>query len=179
MKTYNVILTVLGVLIFNSCNESKKDSNSEVNDQVAMSVDFERGSTFATEIGYLDSNNKFHFKSASIKDQVEVDYENVAKDQGFTVDFEDFVFIDAANNNGYYMLEANGVDKSGTTVNTAGGVTVNSSRAVFTDEEQTKITCSGCRRGCSPRRDSSGDGYCTECRIQNSNCTKTETLGGQ
>lgn len=176
MKTYKVILSVLGVLIFNSCNESKKDGNGEDYEQVAMSVDLDGISTFATEIGYIDANNKFHFKSASIKDQVELEYENIVKNQGFTVDFEDFVFIEASNNNGYYMLEANAVDKSGTTVNTARGVSVNAERKVFSDAEQTTVTCTGCRRGCSPRRKSNGDGYCTECDIPNSNCTKTETL---
>jgi hypothetical protein len=45
----------------------------------------------------------------------------------------------------------------------------------FIDETASKLECTGCRRGCNPRRDIDGDGWCTDCKITNSNCTKTET----
>ena len=39
------------------------------------------------------------------------------------------------------------------------------------------LVCEGCRRGCSPRREPNGDGYCTECKGKYKTCTKTESEG--
>ena len=39
------------------------------------------------------------------------------------------------------------------------------------------LVCEGCRSGCSPRRKTNGDGYCTKCDYSGaSKCVKTETV---
>lgn len=41
------------------------------------------------------------------------------------------------------------------------------------------VSCAGCTKGCSPRRDHNGDGWCTDCNEvigTTQNCSKTESL---
>jgi len=178
MKTFKVVLLGVIAMVFLSCNENKKNNSVENEDSqvLAISSEFNKEVEYGDSIGYLDAQRTFHFTSETIKKEVEIEYENIVHNQGFTVDFEDFVFVEASDNNGYYMLSASGLDASGTTVNTARVVTLNAERMVFMNYEEPTITCSGCRRGCNPGKDGDGDGMCSDCKISGSNCTKTETL---
>lgn len=178
MKVLKTILFGLMSVVFMSCNENKKTTSyeNEASETLVMANNLKKEVVLASSIGYLDERGEFHFASETVKNEVEVEYENIVRSQGFIVDFEDFTFIDASDNNGYYMLSTSALDTSGSTVNTARVVTIDAERLVFMDPEQSTITCSGCRRGCNPGKDSDGDGMCSDCKITNSNCTKTETL---
>lgn len=178
MKVFKTISFGLLAVVFLSCNENKKTigNENEAGETLTTTNNLNKEVVLASSIGYLDAQGEFHFASEKVKKEVGAEYEAIVRDLGFTVGFEDFKFIDASDNNGYYMLSASGLDTSGTTVNTARIVTVNTERMVFINYEESTITCSGCRRGCNPGKDSDGDGMCSDCKITNSSCTKTETL---
>lgn len=45
----------------------------------------------------------------------------------------------------------------------------------YINETASTLVCTGCRRGCSSRREPNGDGYCTACSGNYKTCTKTES----
>ncbi len=130
-------------------------------------------------------DNKFTSASDKLRGVLDLYFKLKGQQVGYDVDFSEseYEYINAENNNGYSMLISTGVCKiSGEYVSLGLNITFKKdnnttvNRDVIIDEGST-LTCTGCRRGCSPRRESNGDGYCTDCQISNSNCTKTETEG--
>ncbi|RKE99046.1 hypothetical protein [Ichthyenterobacterium magnum] len=184
LKFITLIFIVFSVL---SCHDSKKTPNersimeSDDDNKLVFNHNLETKLLLSEMIiGSIDENNQFKFTSEEIKELVEKNYETTAQNDGFSVDFEDFDFIHEKDNNGYYMLTSRSEDiKTKTPISFGKNLRLQGNSSFVLDVSATSVSCTGCRRGCSPRRDSEGDGYCTDCKISNSNCTKTESIGGQ
>ena len=188
MKVLKFIPLVLFALLSISCNNSQRNSdkknfiNSNDDQKLALiSKETKESSTSLKElvVGYLDEKGEFKFTSEEVKKTVEQTYHAIALKMGFDVDFNDFEYVPKEDNNGYYMLTSLSEDKkSGESVNLGKGLILNEmNRSFVFDQELSDVACTGCRRGCNPRREPNGDGYCTDCKITNSNCSKTETGG--
>ncbi len=127
-------------------------------------------------IGTIEQN-KLIFKSQEIETLVKAYFRLVALKSGNDSYFEDFNYLSAKNNEGFDMLISSSYKiDSDESVNVGIDLTINKSDVVL-KINGSQVVCVGCRRGCNPRRDSDGDGYCTDCEISNSNCTKSETGG--
>ena len=149
---------------------------SELNDLLSLIPDNSNGKMV---IGSLKNGN-FEFNDAATKKAIALIFKRDLLKQGYLMDFNTFDLLEDRIGKGllrskgecsisyesvYHAidldLELNREEDGGTVVIIGGGST---------------LTCTGCRRGCSPRRESNGDGYCTDCKITNSSCKKTEEL---
>ena len=97
---------------------------------------------------------------------------------GYDVVVSDFSLLKAIDNNGFPMLIVKGYCNQTKEPLTIGidVLKLKDGYSLRVQDPISSIVCNGCRRGCNPKRDSAGDGYCTDCKITNSNCSKTETL---
>lgn len=122
-------------------------------------------------------DNQFLLSSGIQLDILKKFYKLNGLQVGYDVEFSDFQFLSKEDNEGYDMLISKGIsNKSDEDVSIGLDLIVSTNGDVVL-KSGSSVVCVGCRRGCSPKRDSEGDGYCTDCKINNSNCTKTETEG--
>ena len=153
MKKLLLSLIVLFLLV--SCNKDDENSLLKNNTEIAKLVNgdiiISNKSDIISKIENIEKQKKSDFKISKI-------YIDISKaDDNDKINMTQLI---ATNNDGStkiaYLLKK--IDNN-----------------YFIDETVSRLECTGCRRGCNPRRDSNGDGWCTDCKITNSNCTKTET----
>jgi len=123
-------------------------------------------------------NNGFVFKDENIKELISLQTKRVGLLTGYDIVISEFDLLKANDNNGYPMLIVKGYCNQSKEVLSVGLdlLKLEKGYSYRVEDPISSVVCAGCRRGCNPKRDSSGDGYCTDCKISNSNCTKTETL---
>ena len=193
MKTVNIfVIVLLNAVMLLSC--SQDDMQQGEKQEVSKDTNYFELVTEASEEVHLleqkigQSIKKNEFEVGQIKSNVFVledgnsllllkkYYNLLSLKSGHNVSIQDFSLVDAKSNNGYDMLVAEGVcEETSKRFKLAYNLIV-TNEVYRLDGSGSGLMCAGCRRGCNPKRDSAGDGYCTDCKINNSSCIKTETL---
>lgn len=130
-------------------------------------------------LGELDENEIL--TSSSLQSQILSLYAKwIAQEAGYAADFSQFEFLSEKDNNGYAMFISSGFCKvKGENITISIDVKANENRSLTTLDPDpiSKVVCTGCSFGCSPRRYDNGDGYCSVCNIYTSHeCVKSESL---
>jgi hypothetical protein len=204
MKKIKILFVTIFIATLTSCssnvedNEEKKlnaktvNESSEVVDfgllaeetqarlNVLLSAEGYQGiDDESLEIGNIDENQRFQINN--FQNQIlSLHAKILGLEHNFIADFTNFVYVSADENNGYPMLISSGkcnISNENITIAVDIIVNQNSSAKVRNLAALSKLSCSGCIAGCSPRRASNGDGYCTACDAWTSHvCTKTESI---
>lgn len=197
MLKFKKIIFLLVINIFFSCtNEIQNEDNKTVIDSEEVQSkflfrealkdldleieNFKKTNNLEVDDTFIIGQDKsgFVFKNNITKELVTLNTKRIGLLTGFDVVVSEFNLLKAKDNNGYPMLIVKGYCNQTKEVLSIGLDLLKSKEgySLRVQDPISSIVCTGCRRGCSPKRDSSGDGYCTDCKITNSNCTKTETL---
>jgi len=161
MKNFKLsILTALTIivtgLVFVSCEKDENNINqTDSREEIARF-----------------NNDKFEFTN---KVALKKKWEETIKLQGYQVSLEkDFILtVGDIENKGYesYILIAKSLDG---TIKSAFELEKKGNSFYKVDGSGT-VTCAGCRRGCDPKKNGS-NWECTDCKISNSNCSKSVTV---
>lgn len=191
-----VFLQILLCVLFISCSES--DNNIETIQKTNESIfsfkseleklekglnDLIKTETTAKNgkmiVGYVN-NGVFTFRNNGMRRVTELTFKRNLLKEGYLTDCTTFDIVSDREDKG--LLRSKGecsisFEHVYHAIDLDTEIDVNdSNRLMVYFGLGSSVTCNGCRRGCNPRKDSNGDGYCTECKIANSSCSKSETL---
>lgn len=161
-KVFGLVLSVV-VLFLHSCGNNEKKENTENSAKNSQS----------TVIAKMEGNkivftNKekliLQLESALVTSKkLDVKVMNLTIDYSKAIDNDIIDIIQLIGSN----------DDSSVQISYQLEKTNNEFRIV---SKSSTLVCEGCRSGCSPRRKTNGDGYCTKCDYSSaSKCVKTET----
>jgi hypothetical protein len=201
MKSLKILFVGLFISILTSCSSDVKKNDESSNSlktvkETTENVDFsllaeqtkneldalllsERLTYESLFLGELDENETL--TSSSLQSQILSLYAKwIAQEVSYDANFSQFVFLSEEDNNGYAMLISSGVcSLSAEKITVSIDVKVNQRKQLVSLDPApiSKVTCTGCSSGCSPRRYKNGDGYCTSCDSYTSHeCVKTESI---
>ena len=199
MKTTTLLQIILLFFIFSCSEETTTENKNKVNSASEKSLikarNYDSGAFFIDEIKKTkEAISKLESKLGKSKEEITIgkilnnefivkneEYLNLvfrlaALNSGFDSSFDkEYLYIPAIENNGFNMLVGDSYCNF-KNVNIKLALNISKEDNSFRLADGSTVVCEGCRRGCNPRRDSNGDGYCTDCQINNSRCDKTETL---
>lgn len=159
MKNLFLIIIALTFISFQSCenNEVSDDSKTNQSKIIAKKQD--------GKIIFLDKDNIISKMESELKrtNKIETKLTNLEIEYSSAVDNDTVEIIQVIGSNSDNSIKISYMVQE-------------SSNSYKLNGNPPILSCIGCTDGCSPRRKSNGDGYCTKCNGNYRSCTKTETI---